>query len=72
MVTEDKINHRFKYKDLIYGWYKKELYRLPYNKKNIYYSLSKVTIQKDGRYKLGGCKKSLKQLQFLTLKTNKK
>ena len=68
MITEQQIVHTFIYKSLTYGWYQKELYRLSYNKDLIYYNLSKVTLQKDGRYKLGGCKKSINQLKYLTWK----
>lgn len=70
MVSEDNISYRFKYKGLIYGWYNKELYRLPYNKKRRYYKLKKLILQKDGRYKLGGCNKSMVGLEKMTLGYN--
>lgn len=67
MITEEDTVHKFKYKNLTYGWYQKELYRLPYNKDMRYYELKKLKRSKDSRYKLGGCKKSIKQLKYLTL-----
>ena len=65
MVAERQIVHTFKYKSLTYGWFQKELYRLPYNKDLRYYELKKLK-PTGNRYNLGGCKKSIKQLEFLT------
>ena len=67
VIAEEDIVHRFKYKSLTYGWFQKSLYRLPYNLDNRYYNLNKVSLRDDGRYKLGSCNKSIKQLEFLTL-----
>jgi hypothetical protein len=60
--TEDYIfKTGFTYKGIPYGLYQNVLCRLPYNNLSRYHSIKRVTF-KDGLYRLGGCRKSKKQV----------
>lgn len=65
----------FSHKDFIFGWHKKELYRLPSENSPHYYPLKKLKLIKVGKQKGYRCKKdklSLKQLSSKTIFIGKK
>ena len=65
----------FEHKGFLYGWYKKELYRLPSESGIKNYSLKKLEMIKVGRQKGYRCKRdklSLVQLRDKTIFINKK
>lgn len=58
-----------------YGWHKKELYALPFNTENKYFSLRKlkqIMIGNNVGYSLQGSKFTLDQLQSITVQIDKK
>lgn len=56
----------FHYMGKTYVWYKKELYRLPFESNLHFYGVKKCAKWKDGYY-LGASKKSLNQLLSMTV-----
>lgn len=69
-----KFNYGIIYKGIKYGWYKKELYRLPYtNSVKYWYALKKLTLILIGTklgYRLSGDKLTLDKLEELTHEIN--
>ena len=65
-----KITNGFYYMDKTYIWYKKELYRMPFQCELRFYGVKKCARWKDGYY-LGTNKKSLSQLMSMTHKIDK-
>lgn len=60
----------FIYNNKVYGWHEKELYRLPQNIGNRYYSKKKCAKWGDG-YFLGSDRKSKNQLKSMTVVIDK-
>lgn len=68
-----RFKYGFEHKGFLYGWNKKELYRLPIFKSNRSYSIKKMNLIKIGKqkgYRLCSDKKTLKQLELLTERIN--
>ena len=64
--TEDyKFKTGFTYKSIPYGWYQNTLCRLPYNNLSRYHSIKRVEF-KNNSYRLGGCRKSKRQVDKMT------
>lgn len=61
----------FEFNGFIYGWHKKELYRLPTTKGNRSYTLIKVGTYEGGYY-VGRRMKSNRQVKAMTHYINKK
>ena len=63
----------FEFDGILYCWKNKELFRMPYNKDNRYYSKRKLKIQKNGGsygYWVSGLFKSLSNLKQITRNIN--
>lgn len=60
------MNKGFSYMGKCYLWKNKELYRLPFQSRFNFYGVKKCTKWKDG-YLLGGQRKSLAQLEAMTV-----
>jgi hypothetical protein len=64
-----KFNYGVKFKNILYGWHNKKLYRLPYINKNYNFPLKELSLISIGNkygYRLSGKKKTINQLKELT------
>lgn len=70
-----RFKYGISYKGVVYGWLNKELYRLPYvNEYNMSFPLKKlkqIMIANNVGYQIGNRKKTIKQLEQLTILINK-
>jgi len=71
MVVTKKIVFKsgFTYKGIPFGWYEDILCRLPYDNLNRYHSIKRVEF-KSNTYRLGGCRKSKRQVDKMTEEIN--
>jgi hypothetical protein len=60
----------FKYKNVLYGWLNKKLYRMPQNIGKRFYPLLEVKKWENKGYRVGRDKKSFKQLEYMTVFIN--
>ena len=61
VLKEIRFTKGFTYKGVPYGWYQGVLCKLPYNNLNRYHSIKRIEI-KDNLYRIGGCRKSRRQI----------
>ena len=69
-----KFKYGFFFENVLFGWYKKELYRLPQEIGNRQYPLKKldqIIIGQNVGYNVCNKKKTIKQLEEITIVINK-
>lgn len=74
MITTLHFKYGFAYKGIIFGWYKKKLYRLPYIKYKRSYQLKEIpsyVFKSTVVFNICREKKTLNKLKFLTEEINK-
>lgn len=61
----------FLYRNVRYGWYKKELYRLPFSNNKKSYGLKKINPIRNGKvYNLQRVQKTIANIQLMTIEVN--
>jgi hypothetical protein len=66
-----KFQYGFTYKNVRYGWLKKELYRLPFENMKRTYGLKKITPIRSGKvYNLQRIQKTIAHLKLMTKKVD--